>query len=237
MKSRIEWIHKMFLRLLPIILIFVASSAVIAIGQSNDVPYISLVDCRLCKGAIIHQPDPKYPSLVGYGPHEYNGEVAVQVTIDDKGSVVGATAVAGSPYFRPLLEKESMNATFDPRRIEGENKHQAFLIYYVRSKETGEEAPILLPIINGRATSQPKPVIDSTTCVWGRAEVAVRVDKNGDVVEAKISYSSGNTALEGASLDAARKAHFNTSFAERVEGFRGLLVYNFPRPANCPSIK
>lgn len=49
-----------------------------------------------------------------------NGEVSVQVTIDEKGNVVSANAASGHPLLRGEAEKAARNAKFDPTFLTGQ---------------------------------------------------------------------------------------------------------------------
>jgi|GEM_PF-6543830 len=88
-------------------------------GNGEKIPYIKIAKCLRCDDLIISLPNPKYPKYVGFGPHVYNGEVAVQVFIDETGNTEKANGVSGHPFFRPLLEKQLMTATFKPKIVNG----------------------------------------------------------------------------------------------------------------------
>lgn len=70
-------------------------------------PSIRVVGLLGCMDKIIYLPNPKYPAMVGFGAHKYNGKIIVQIIIDAKGNVESANAISGHPFFRRQLEKSA----------------------------------------------------------------------------------------------------------------------------------
>lgn len=70
------------------------------------------VSIGVANGRAVHLPKPPYP------PHALSvgieGEVAVQVTIDEKGNVISAKAAKGHPFLRTAAERAAINARFTP---------------------------------------------------------------------------------------------------------------------------
>ena len=203
-------------------------------NEAKKIPYIETVDCLDCKEFIISRPTPSYPSYVGTGPHIYNGKVSIGILIDETGKVKSARAIAGHPYFRPMLEKASLTAVFRPKIINGvAHEDSGIIVYQVVSRKSKEKYDTWLPIINGMADYLPTP--ESPThylCVDGRVEVEVLVNKSGRVVTALAKR--GNPLLYSSAVKAAEKARFKLPDHLPKIQTRGILVYNFPRAANCP---
>jgi len=137
----------------------VVLSATVMFSQSKEPPYIEYFDCPDCEHYILKAPDPEYPSMVGYGPHKYNGLMSVQVKVDETGKAIQANAVSGHPFFRPVVEKAARDISLRPRLSDGQPVGFTIVVQYqVVSTQDGEIIPKPRPIINGRAVSLPVPV-------------------------------------------------------------------------------
>ncbi len=223
-------------------LLFLLSLPQFASGQQKQasktrkIPYIEVVRCVKCNDVAIQLPRPKYPSMVGTGPHVYNGEIGVQIVIDEQGQVEKATAISGHPFFRHMLEQESLKATFRPTILEGKAyKNTGVIVYHVISRKTDEKVERILPVVNGLAKNLPKPDYPKnakSSCAKGRVEVEVSINKAGNVVDAK--GVSGNSLLFGSATSAAKMAKFSHPVDLPRIAQRGILVYNFQSPSGCP---
>lgn len=69
-------------------------------------------------GKAISLPQPPYPP-VAKAAHA-SGTVTVQVTIDEKGNVISATAVSGHPLLRAAATAAARQARFAPTKLSGE---------------------------------------------------------------------------------------------------------------------
>ena len=146
--------------LLSIVLIFQFHG--ISVSQSKatsrTIPYIEFYECFRCEELIISAPAPKYPTLVGTGPHGYNGLVSVQVTVGTDGKVKAARAISGHPYFRKLIETAALEAKLTPALCDGKAvENNIVLTYQVVSTQKGTILTKKPPIINGIATYLPSP--------------------------------------------------------------------------------
>lgn len=206
------------------------------VDNQKRIPYIEVVDCINCIDLVILLPNPKYPSYVGYGPHAYNGRIAVQILIDEFGKVEKATGISGHPYFRPLLEKESLKATFKPRVVNGKPaKSSGVIIYYVTSRKMNDDIKQILPVVNGRASYLPVPDYPQNakeSCADGRVEIEILISKAGNVLSAKAK--SGHPLLQKPAVAAAKRATFSPGMDTPRVQIRGVLIYNFQTPAGCP---
>ena len=84
-----------------------------------------------------------------------------------------------------------------------------------------------LGIVNGKATSLPKPEYPPEAkdfCAGGKVEIKVLIGEKGDVLEAEAI--SGDELLRGVSVDAVRKAKFIPVHSWPVK-VKGIVVYNF----------
>ena len=207
--------------------------------KSKKAPYIEVVDCYECNELIISIPSPKYPSNVEYGPNKYNGKVSVQVLIDEHGKVEKAIAVSGHPYFRPLLERESLNATFKPKIVNGKAfKNSGTIVYQIVSRITKRPSitkkakmpPLcsdcLLPK-NAVFVPKPKyPKVARAAGASGEVTVEIVVNNLGNVVYAKAV--SGNPMLWAASEQAALRAKFKPAvLSKHPVSVRTRIVYKY----------
>jgi len=70
------------------------------------------VSIGVVNGRAVHLPRPPYPpSALSVG---IEGEVTVQVTIDEKGKVISAKAAKGHPMLKKAAERAAWNARFTP---------------------------------------------------------------------------------------------------------------------------
>lgn len=222
-------------------LLFLLSLSEFASGQqkkaskTRKIPFIEVVRCIKCNDGVIQLPRPKYPSLVGTGPHVYNGEIGVQIVIDEEGRVEKATAISGHPFFRHMLEQESLKAIFRPTIFEGKaSKNKAVIVYQVVSRRDSAVAEI--PVVscgvcNQKAIDLPKPEYPNGAIfvkAFGSISVQILIDENGNVETAKAH--SGHPLLRSAAEKAAVKARFEpTILGGRYVKVRGTIVYNFTR--------
>ena len=213
---------------------------------SKKVPYIEVVDCFKCNDIVISLPHPKYPALVGTGPHIYNGKVGIEVLIDEQGKVGKATGIYGHPYFRPLLEKEALIAIFRPKIIDGKLTKTTGVIVFQIVSRTIKGAAIskhtrIRPkpksivyscgVCNQKAIFLPKPQFPQTALsigVTGPVNVDVMIDEKGNVVWAKAI--SGHLFLRPASEKAALLAKFEPFLiGGKPAKVTGTIVYNYVR--------
>jgi TonB family protein len=89
-------------------------------------------------------------------------------------------------------------------------------------------------VVNGKATSLPKPVFPQAALAVGakgEVNVQVTIDENGDVIFA--SAVSGHPLLRQAAEQAARQAKFApTMLSDQPVKVSGIIVYNFILPVN-----
>ncbi|MEQ1644797.1 MAG: energy transducer TonB [Pyrinomonadaceae bacterium] len=222
-------------------LLFLLFLSQFASGQQNQasktrkIPYTEVVACVECGDVAIQLPRPKYPSMVGTGPHVYNGKIGVEVVIDEQGRVEKATAIFGHPFFRHMLEQESFKAVFKPMIVEGKAfKNKAVIVYEVVSRRTSKVVNI--PVVscgvcNQKAIDLPKPEYTNGAIFLnasGSIPVQILIDENGNVESAKAL--SGHPLLRLASEKAALKARFEpTILGGRYVKVSGTIVYNFTR--------
>lgn len=214
----------------------VLSFNVMLFSQTKKPPYIEFYDCPGCEHSLKKASDAVYPSMVGYGPHKYNGLFSVQVLVSEDGTVQKATAVSGHPFFRETVENAAKNVTFKPQLVNGKAATVTAIVQYqVVSTEKAEILPKPPPIINGMAISLPKPIYPDTAksaCANGFVDVQVNVDEFGNVEDAKAIR--GDEQLWKAAVTAAMQARFTGhGHAPRAKSV-GRVRYNFPIPDGCP---
>lgn len=218
------------------VLTFIVLSTTALFSQTKEPPYIEYFDCPDCEHFILKASDPEYPSMVGYGPHKYNGLMSVQVKVDETGKAVQANAVSGHTFFRFIVETAARDISFRPQKDGGQPIGFTLVVQYqVVSIQDGKILPKPRPIINGRAVSLPVPFYPESaksSCASGFVDVNVDVDEFGNVEKAKAVR--GDEPLWEAAEIAARKARFTDhGHAPRAKSV-GKIRYNFPAPADCP---
>jgi TonB family protein len=86
----------------------------------------------------ISLPQPAYPQLARTA--NANGNVAVEVTVDEEGNVVAAKAVFGHPLLQAAAVEAARNAKFTPNKLLGQPvKLQGVLIYTFSSDSTQQK--------------------------------------------------------------------------------------------------
>lgn len=88
----------------------------------------SVVSTGVVNGQATSLPKPPYPpaaKIVGA-----NGEVDVQVTIDETGKVISAKAVSGHPLLRAAAEKAALSAKFNPTLLSNQPVKVTGVIVY-----------------------------------------------------------------------------------------------------------
>ena len=74
----------------------------------------TVIDGGILNGKAIELPDPKYPSDV-----HASGTVSVEVTIDENGNVISATAMSGHPLLLAAAVDAARRAKFSPTLLNG----------------------------------------------------------------------------------------------------------------------
>jgi TonB family protein len=80
-------------------------------------------------GQKLYAPEPSYPATAKAAGAE--GTVAVRVTVDEEGNVVGAEAVSGHPLLRPAAVDAARESKFKPTLVEGRPAKVSGVISYV----------------------------------------------------------------------------------------------------------
>jgi TonB family protein len=126
-------------------------------GQSEDksedkeitaVKKVETISTGIINGKAIFLPKPEYPAAAK-AVRAY-GAVNVQVTIDEQGNVISATAVSGHPLLRVSAVNAAKQAKFAPTRLKGEPvKVSGIIVYdFVLPAEltVKEDSSALLPL-------------------------------------------------------------------------------------------
>jgi TonB family protein len=72
---------------------------------------------KVLNGSAVSLPKPEYPAAAR--AVRASGTVSVQVTIDEEGNVISASAVSGHPLLQPSAVKAAQEAKFRPTRLSG----------------------------------------------------------------------------------------------------------------------
>lgn len=163
------------------------------------------------------------------------GTVNVEITIDEQGNVVSASAVSGHPLLRQASEEAAKASKFSPTTLSGEAvKVTGVLVYNfvsggnelnikVSNSEIEEEA------LNGQAVKLPAPVYPpaaKAVKASGKVRVSVTLDEKGNVTSAKAV--AGHPLLRVAAEKAAREAKFDPAdIKNKTVKTEGTLIYVF----------
>lgn len=163
------------------------------------------------------------------------GTVNIEITIDEQGNVVSATAVSGHPLLKQVSEEAARASRFSPTFLKGKPvKVTGVLIYNFAS--IGKELNIKTPnseieenALNGQAVKLPSPEYPpaaKAVNASGKVRVKVTLDEKGNVISA--TASSGHPLLRQTAEKAAREAKFNADdIKSKKVATDGLLIYVF----------
>lgn len=163
------------------------------------------------------------------------GTVNVQITIDEQGNVVSASAVSGHPLLKAVSEEAAKASKFSPTTLSGEPiKVTGILVYNFapggnapninnQNDEIEEEA------LNGQAIKLPSavyPPAAKAVNASGKVRVKVTLDDKGNVVTA--AAASGHPLLRAAAEKAAKEAKFDpVEIKNKTIKTDGVLIYVF----------
>lgn len=94
-----------------------------AVAEGSGAPSLSVLT-----GTATSLPKPKYPPAAAAVRAE--GVVSVQVTVDESGKVVSATAVSGHPLLRAAAVAAARAATFEPKIVDGKTVQFSGVVTY-----------------------------------------------------------------------------------------------------------
>ena len=164
-----------------------------------------------------------------------DGVVNVQITIDEQGNVIAASAVSGHPLLKRVSVEAASASKFSPTTLSGAAvKVTGILVYNfapggkeldirVSNSEIEEEA------LNGQAVKLPSPAYPAAAkavSASGKVRVNVTLDEKGNVVTAKAV--SGHPLLRVAAEKAAQGAKFDPAqIKNKTVKTEGTLIYVF----------
>ena len=208
----------------------------------------STIQAGIVNGKAVSLPRPVYSDEARAAGLE--GTVFVDVVIDESGDVISAAAnteprklrgadmnadeveiPVADPILRDAAEQAALKAKFSPTLVNGPKVRVAGTLIYKFVQKTAT-SNISGGILNGKATSLPKPVYPAAAIAVraaGTVAVQVLVDENGEVVSAEVM--SGHPLLRSAAVEAARAASFSpTMLKGQPVKVSGVIVYNFVVP-------
>jgi TonB family protein len=95
-------------------------------GSTKNLPKI--VSGGVLNGRAINLPEPPYPAVAKAAGAK--GTVIVQVTVDEDGKVVSASAISGHPLLRAGAELAARGARFTPTKLSGQQVKVSGVITY-----------------------------------------------------------------------------------------------------------
>jgi protein TonB len=91
----------------------------------------------MLNGKAIALPVPSYPAIAKAA--HASGTVVVDVTIDEDGNVVAATAVSGHPLLQSAAVAAAQNAKFSPTKLSGQPVKVRGVLTYNFVAESGQQ--------------------------------------------------------------------------------------------------
>lgn len=105
-------------------------------AQTNATP--KTISAGVVNGKAVELPKPEYPAAAM--AIRASGAVNVQVTIDEQGNVISASAVSGHPLLRASAEQAARNSKFKPTYLSGQAvKVTGVIIYNFVPTQNNEE--------------------------------------------------------------------------------------------------
>ncbi|MGI8410382.1 MAG: TonB family protein, partial [Pyrinomonadaceae bacterium] len=106
------------------------SPIIIRPGQTP--PSNRTVNSGVLNGRATRLPSPSYPSIARQA--RASGQVAVEVSVDERGNIVSARAISGHLLLRPAAESAARQSKINPARIDNQNvRSTGVLLYNFRS--------------------------------------------------------------------------------------------------------
>jgi len=220
----------------------------VLIGLVFLAPVVAQDSPKIIRGGVVNGkalnlPKPEYPAEARAAGVE--GTVYVDVMIDESGAVVSAVAATDTrksrrlgidaevdvppadPILRDAAQKAALEAKFSPTMLVGVPvRISGTLIYNFVAREPSS---LNGGILNGKATSLPKPVYPEAALAVkaeGTVVVQITIDESGMVISAEAV--SGHPLLRAAAVDAARLATFApTRLSGQPVKVSGVVTYNF----------
>lgn len=202
----------------------------------------------ILNGKAVSLPKPAYPEEARAEKAE--GAVAVDVVIDENGSVISAVSqpndqrsrknadgtdadpVEVHPALRTAAETAAMGARFSPTILSGQPvqiKGRIIYNFLAGGATMTANGVVSGGVLNGKAISLPKaeyPPAGTAVRASGMVAVQITVDEEGNVISA--NAVSGHPLLRNSAVTAAREAKFSPTFING-NGVKvtGVLTYNF----------
>jgi len=193
---------------------------VTSFGLSNaaaQTPKPRTISGGVVNGKATSLPKPPYPAAAH--AVKASGAVNVQVTIDENGNVVSASAVSGHPLLRQAAEQAALQSTFKPTLLSGQPvRVTGVIVYNFVAAEEPEEVPVwglgmFLSFLQNADSTLIKEVDDKKELDGILAELASEIPAElaaEKLLFDKLAKSTGETrrAVAGELLGAVKK-HLN----------------------------
>lgn len=228
--------------------LLIVTLCIFSLTISSQTPQTKHISGGVLNGKAVSLSKPAYPAEAKDAKAE--GSVAVEVEIDEQGTVVSAVSLPHDqiarknsdgtpadpvelhPALRTAAETAAMSARFAPTLLQGEPvRVKGRIVYnFVTDGPTDPKASrISGGLLNGKARSLPMPEYpDAAKAVKaaGAVSVQVTIDEEGNVISA--NAVSGHPLLRAAAVTAAQDAKFApVRLSGQPVKVSGILTYNF----------
>ncbi len=173
-------------------------------------------------------PKPEYPAAAK--AVKADGQVQVQILIDEVGKVMEAKAISGHLLLRQSTEEAALKTTFQPTYLNGKTvKVSGILLYHFYNDLNSDYKIITGGVLNGKALNLPKPEYPAAAKAVnadGQVQVQIIIDEDGNVIN--ILGVSGHALLKQASIDAALQPKFSPTYlGGKAVKVSGVIIYFF----------
>ncbi len=113
---------------------FVLAFGLSIVSAQTETP-VKKISGGVLNGKATSLPKPAYPAAAR--AVKASGAVNVQITIDEQGNVVSASALSGHPLLRQAAEQAARGATFSPTLLQGQAVSVTGMLIYNFAREAG----------------------------------------------------------------------------------------------------
>lgn len=184
------------------------------VSAQTEMPTVKKISGGVLNGKALSLPKPAYPAAAR--AVNASGAVNVQVTIDEQGNVVSATAVSGHPLLRRAAEQAALEAKFNPTLLSGQPVSVTGVLVYNfvgSSNESGEKPlPNQKWLIDGFLLG-----VSESRGIPGRISLPAEFSSEQEQLDALVKLSSEEQKIQLPSIISLIKSKLNAADLWRFE--------------------